>query len=57
MVGIHIPISTTNTFVVKSAQALPNQPVLDQKPGHLDQGPMKTRASWVAKLHQGVERH
>ncbi len=47
-VGIHIPISTTNDFVVNPLKALPNQPVLDQNLAMWTKASMKTRASWVA---------
>ena len=47
-VGIHIPINTTNDFVVDPLRALPNQPVLDQNLAQWTGASKAQRATWVA---------
>jgi hypothetical protein len=47
-IGVHIPINTTNDFVVDPLKALPNQPVLDQNLATWATASTSTRAAWVA---------
>jgi hypothetical protein len=47
-IGVHIPINTTNNFVVDPLRALPNQPVLDQNLALWAKASASTRAAWVA---------
>ncbi|MGC1419849.1 MAG: hypothetical protein WA786_07010 [Acidimicrobiales bacterium] len=47
-VGVHIPINTTNDFVVDPLKALPNQPVLDKNLAQWSKASASTRAKWVA---------
>ncbi|MGA2295530.1 MAG: hypothetical protein ABSG24_09965 [Acidimicrobiales bacterium] len=47
-VGVHIPINTTNDFVVDPLKALPNQPVLDKNLATWSSASASTRAKWVA---------
>jgi hypothetical protein len=47
-VGVHIPINTTNDFVVDPLRALPNQPVLDQNLARWTRASTAQRATWVA---------
>jgi hypothetical protein len=47
-VGVHIPINTTNDFVVDPLKALPNQPVLDKGLATWSKASASTRAKWVA---------
>jgi hypothetical protein len=47
-VGVHIPINTTNDFVVDPLRALPNQPVLDHSLSKWTRASKSTKAAWVA---------
>jgi hypothetical protein len=55
-VGVHIPINTTNDFVVDPLKALPNQPALDKNLAMWSNASKATQTKWVANYTKAAPK-